>query len=341
MIKLGTGVKAEVNYLIKEAVKGVGLFIQKNTNSHIVWSNLNINKKMDYFFDYSKRFEIDLNTFRNIHNLFKNENPLNVEIGFGNGEFLLYQARKERNKNFIGFELESKNFSLIKRKLYDLDLNNVKIMRCNGTFAMDALFHDESIENIFLCFPSPWFKKKNIKHAVANEDFVDLISHKLMRGGSFELVTDDYLYLAYSIELLKQSGFFQKGEVNINPRREIATYFERRWKRKGRTIYGIKYFKTKVQNKKKKPLYKKIDFPIATNMPHKCLIKKEKAILRILDVYSSLYSSDIFVEAIVGEIKYPQHIYFHLKRGKTHFFLYPFTSLIPTEGVENSLKRLI
>jgi len=340
MIKLGTGVKVEVNYLIKETLKRIGLFIQKNTNSHIIWSNLNINKKMDYFFDYSKRFEIDLNTFRNIHNLFKNENPLNVEIGFGNGEFLLYQAQKERSKNFIGFELESKSFSLVKRKLWDLSLNNVKIMRCNGTFAIDALFHDESMENIFLCFPSPWFKEKNIKHAVVNEDFVDLISHKLMKGGSFELVTDNYPYLAYSVELLKQSGFFQKGKVNINPKREIATYFEKRWKRKGRTIYGIKYFKTKVQNKKKKPLYKKINFPIVINMPHKCSIKKENMILRILNIYNSLYSSDIFIEAIVGEIKYPQHVYFHLKKGKTHFFLYPFTSLVPTEGVENNLMYI-
>ena len=340
MLKIGTGAKVEANYLIKEAVKRIGLFIQKNTNSHIVWSNLSINKKMDYFFDYSKRFEIDIDAFRNVHNLFKNENPLNVEIGFGNGDFLLYQAQKERSKNFIGFELESKSFSLVKRKLGDLGLNNVKIMRCNGTFAMDVLFEDESVENIFLCFPSPWFKEKNIKHAVVNKDFVDLISHKLMKGGSFELITDNYPYLAYSVELLDQSGFFRKGEVDINSKREVVTYFERRWKRKGRTIYGIKYFKTKGQDEKKESLYKKIDFPIATNMPHRCSIKRGKAILRILDVYSSLYSPDIFVEAIVGEIKYPQHAYFHLKKGKTHFFLYPFTSLVPTEGVESSLMYI-
>ena len=336
MVKIGTGIKVESNYLIKEAIKRIGLL----TGGRIVWSNLNINKKVDYFFDYSKRFEVNIDIFENVRGIFKNENPLNVEIGFGNGEFLLYQAQKKKNENFIGFEVESKNFSLVKKKLHDLNLDNVKIMRCDGTFAMDVLFEDESIKNIFLHFPSPWFKEKNIKHAVVNKDFVDLISHKLVKGGSFELVTDNYPYLAYSIELFDKSGFFLRKEVDINPEREVTTYFERRWRRKGRTIYGIKCFKIKKQNKERKPLYKRIDFPIETGIPQKCSIKRGEAILRILNVYSSLYSSDLFMEAIVGEIKYPQHAYFHLKKEKGHFLLYPFTSIIPTEGVENSLMYI-
>ena len=93
--------------------------------------------------------------------VFGNNNPIELEIGMGKGNFIIEKAMKNPNINFIGVERYESVVCRALEKLENTNLTNVKII-CIDAFEVDDVF-DKEISTIYLNFSDPWPKKRHAK----------------------------------------------------------------------------------------------------------------------------------------------------------------------------------
>ena len=88
--------------------------------------------------------------------VFNNNNPIYIEIGCGKGDFIIENAKRYPNINFIGIEMYDTVLMYAINKLKDEKLNNLKFIRMDARLIEDVF--DKEIDLIFLNFSDPWPK---------------------------------------------------------------------------------------------------------------------------------------------------------------------------------------
>lgn len=160
------------------------------------------------------------------HKIFGNENPLEVEIGFGNGEYLARLIQSQPKTNFIGFEEYCQRIQRSLRKINRVPNTNVRVLRMDVRPAFHYLFAPRSIQYIHCLYPPPWPKKSDAKHRLFTTDFLKTVNNRLVEKGSIKIVTDHYPYVLWVQEQLPETGF------RMQLRSTAASYdtkFERKW----------------------------------------------------------------------------------------------------------------
>mgnify|MGYP003302757525 CR=1 FL=1 len=102
--------------------------------------------------------------------LFGNDNPIELEIGMGKGNFIIDKAIKNPNINFIGVERYESVLCRALEKLEDKQLPNVRII-CIDAIELDEVF-DKEISTIYLNFSDPWPKKRHAKRRLTSHVFL-------------------------------------------------------------------------------------------------------------------------------------------------------------------------
>ena len=97
----------------------------------------------------------------NWNSIFKNNNPIYIEIGMGKGNFIIENALRYKNINFIGIEKYDSVIVRAIQKSNGLPLDNLKILRIDANKLMDVF--DKEIDTIYLNFSDPWPKKDIVK----------------------------------------------------------------------------------------------------------------------------------------------------------------------------------
>jgi tRNA (guanine-N7-)-methyltransferase len=166
--------------------------------------------------------------------IFGNENPVEVEIGIGNGEYLARLATEHPSINYVGFEVYCERVSRSLRKLSRVTSANAKVMRVDVRPAFEYLFAPKTIQFIHCLFPAPWPKKSDIKHRLMQTDFLRLANSRLKDGGTLKIVTDFKAYAVWVTEQVPGSGFILK-ENNIGA--DHGTKFERKWQEGGQSEF--------------------------------------------------------------------------------------------------------
>ncbi|RMF55102.1 MAG: tRNA (guanosine(46)-N7)-methyltransferase TrmB, partial [Calditrichaeota bacterium] len=104
--------------------------------------------------------------------IFSSAGPLAVEIGFGNGEFLMNWARQQPDWNFVGVELSLASMERILKRIHQSGIRNVKPIHEDARFAIREFFPDNSIRHVMMNFPDPWFKERHKHRRLLNESFI-------------------------------------------------------------------------------------------------------------------------------------------------------------------------
>ena len=73
----------------------------------------------------------------------------NIEIGFGNGEFLIKNAISRPNELFIGVEVYLNGIAKVLESILDFRLKNIMLSNLNSFYFLEAM-PDKSIDKIFL-----------------------------------------------------------------------------------------------------------------------------------------------------------------------------------------------
>ena len=171
--------------------------------------------------------------------LFNNDNPIYIEIGMGKGKFILENALKYKDINYIGIErFDSVMAKAIKKIPNDLD--NLKLIRMNA-LDIDKVFSKE-IDLIYLNFSDPWPKKRWHDRRLTSKIFLDKYDSLFKDTKRIEMKTDNEDLFIYSLETLSSNGYalsdisfdYHKTDIDI-----IMSEYEMRFSKEGKNVYHL------------------------------------------------------------------------------------------------------
>ena len=133
--------------------------------------------------------------------LFAQAGPLIVEIGFGNGDYLVHLAETRTDCNVIGLEISSQSMERAEAKIETRRLTNVRPIHCRAETALAHLLEPMSVAEFHINYPDPWFKKKHHRRRLLTRGAVDLLVSRLVEGGQLHLATDiaEYAEMAHDV----------------------------------------------------------------------------------------------------------------------------------------------
>jgi tRNA (guanine-N7-)-methyltransferase len=124
-----------------------------------------------------------------------------LEVGFGAGEHLVWQAKAHPDTGLIGAEPYEMGVAKILTKLDESPLNNVRLYEGDGREIIETL-PDASLGRFFLLFPDPWPKTRHHKRRFLQMEMMDQLARVLKPGAELRFATDDKSYLPYALERL-------------------------------------------------------------------------------------------------------------------------------------------
>lgn len=134
---------------------------------------------------------------------FENANPLILEIGCGRGEYTVGMARLYPDKNFLGLDIKGARIWKGSSLAEEEDLHNVAFLR---TFIenLEDNFAAGEVDEIWVTFPDPRPKDRDIKRRLTSPRFLDLYAKVLKPGGILHLKTDNQMLFDYTLEVLQE-----------------------------------------------------------------------------------------------------------------------------------------
>lgn len=124
-----------------------------------------------------------------------------LEVGFGAGEHLIWQAQHHPDVGLIGAEPYEMGVAKLLTKLEENTLNTVRIHEGDGRDIIETL-PDKSLDRFFLLFPDPWPKTRHHKRRFLQTEMLDQLARVLKPGAELRFATDDKSYLPYALERL-------------------------------------------------------------------------------------------------------------------------------------------
>ncbi|NDC18127.1 MAG: tRNA (guanosine(46)-N7)-methyltransferase TrmB, partial [Proteobacteria bacterium] len=143
-----------------------------------------------------------------------------LEIGFGLGENLLFQASTYLKDHFIGVDPFINGVANVVQKAKELNLNNISILDIPIQKVIDS-FLDNFFSKVFVLFPDPWMKNKQKKRRLLNYLFLEKILKKMRTKSTLIFATDDQDYFNFVIKevslLRKKIDTFKYSLGNKHP----------------------------------------------------------------------------------------------------------------------------
>ncbi len=179
----------------------------------------------------------------NFSTLFGNDNPVWLDIGFGNGESIIHAAQMYPEVNFLGIEVHLPGVGHLLMAIKEFNLNNVRIIRNDAVDMLNLYIKNDSLAAIHVYFPDPWHKKRHHKRRIMNQEFLDLIQTKLTNNGRLHYASDWQPYAIEVQELLAENTWLTNQEANNGfaerPDWRPVTKFERRGQRLNHGTYDL------------------------------------------------------------------------------------------------------
>jgi tRNA (guanine-N7-)-methyltransferase len=168
----------------------------------------------------------------NLARLFPVGQPLQVELGSGDGSFLVHYAARHPEHNFIGVERLLGRMRKLDRKGRRAGLTNLRGVRIESAYFLEHLLPQHSAVALHIYFPDPWPKRKHRRHRLINERFPALAHQALAPGGTVFLRTDDQDYFEQMRDVFAAHPAFKPAETPPELA-DLPTDFEQEFQAKG------------------------------------------------------------------------------------------------------------
>jgi len=296
--------------ILKEALG----MVSKELDLEVLSSNITLSStKAVLSSEYFKKIE-------DFENISYPKEKVSVEVGFGSGRHLLYQAEKNPDTLFIGLEIHTPSAQQVLKQISLQQIDNIWVVNYDARLFLEML-PSNLCEQIFVHFPVPWDKKP--QRRVISKSFLDESMRVLGKGGRLELRTDSDNYFWYALET-----FFSVPKTEIEVRKnealEVTSKYEARWLRQEKDIYDV-YVKCTKESEQKEGI---IDFnfnavkyskDIEERLPKKALVFDGyfvhfERIFKVTD-------TSILIKCAFGSFDRPEHKYIFLEENGCRYFV--------------------
>jgi tRNA (guanine-N7-)-methyltransferase len=132
---------------------------------------------------------------------FKNDNPITAELACGRGEYTIGLASLFPNRNYIGIDIKGDRIWKGSTRAVEMDLKNVGFLRTH-ILMTENFFDPGEIDELWLTFPDPRPRKKDIKRRLTSPRYLEIYKNLLKKEGIIRLKTDNTPLFEYTLEVL-------------------------------------------------------------------------------------------------------------------------------------------
>ncbi|EFP2922822.1 tRNA (guanosine(46)-N7)-methyltransferase TrmB [Campylobacter jejuni] len=274
--------------------------------------------------------------------LSKLQGKIYIEIGFGSGRHLLYQAKENPNVLILGVEIYNPALTQVAKLAKAQNVNNILLIQSDARLLLSVL-KSKSVEKIFLHFPVPWDKKPHRR--VIGKDFCKECARVLVQNGRFELRTDSFEYFNFTLEQFLTFPA-PKFSLRKNENLEISSKYEDRWKKQEKNIYDLWVWNFNQECKN----YELNEFNLSSVKFSKEDLKKIEQNFKNITIkkddfflhFESIYKQDeiLLLKVAFGAFNKPEHCYLHLDKTIDFAFKEPFKIQENIKAI-NELKEIL
>lgn len=271
--------------------------------------------------------------------VFGSASPLVLEIGFGNGEYLVKRAQEFPEKNFIGIDREWQSVWRALRAIHKHRLSNVKILKADARWVFNRLFASQSIHEAYALFPCPWPKQRHEHYRLFSRKFLLRLNGCLVPNGIVWIVTDDRPYFEWLLEQSVDTGFSVAYEEK-GP--GFFTKYEKKWIASGKNIFYRLLLTKKTHYDFEKPrelklkIYRIKEFYPESFSPRPL---REDIVVEFKDFLYDPLRKRAVVRTIVVEDEFLQDFWIEIRQTEKDWIIRPHEGCgwIPTVGTQRAL----
>jgi tRNA (guanine-N7-)-methyltransferase len=177
--------------------------------------------------------------------VFGNDRPVEIEVGFGKGLFLLTASEMTPDVNFLGVEIVRKYQLFTATRLAIRQRRNVRVVCADAKVFLSQCVTAGSVRAVHVYFPDPWWKTRHHKRRLFTAEFVALCGRILQPAGQLHIATDVPDYFQVMMELMSQTHDFHPepppSEREPQHTMDYLTNFERKFRQQGKPIHRAIY----------------------------------------------------------------------------------------------------
>lgn len=167
-----------------------------------------------------------------------------LEVGFGGGEHLAWQAAAHPDIGLIGGEVFLNGIASLLGHIDRQGIGNVRIFPEDVRRLFPAL-PDACLDRVFVLFPDPWPKKRHAERRFIGGANLDHLSRLMRDGAELRIATDDAVYKAWAVEQMALRADFEN--VTADPFSKVedwpATRYETKAREQGRQPIFLRYLR--------------------------------------------------------------------------------------------------
>lgn len=186
------------------------------------------------------------------HEVFDNAHPIHIEIGMGKGRFIVEQAQRHPEINYIGIEKYSSVLIRALEKREGLELPNLYFIRMDAE-EINEVFAENEVDRIYLNFSDPWPKDRHAKRRLTSPQFLARYDGLLVPEGHLEFKTDNVDLFDFSLASVQEAGWqllYETRDLHHSPYMEgnVMTEYESKFSSMGNPICKLAAMRHHTRN---------------------------------------------------------------------------------------------
>jgi tRNA (guanine-N7-)-methyltransferase len=177
--------------------------------------------------------------------IFGNDHPVEAEVGFGKGLFLLRASLACPQVNFLGIEIVRKYQLFTATRFAKRALTNVRLACADARIFLRDFIAADALQAIHVYFPDPWWKKRHRKRRVFTAEFARECERALCKSGRLHVATDVEEYFEVITETVTQNTRLRAipapGGAEPADDLDYLTNFERKARKQGLPVFRAAY----------------------------------------------------------------------------------------------------
>lgn len=171
--------------------------------------------------------------------VFGNDRPVELEVGFGKGGFLVAVSQANPEINYVGVEIDRALQLYVATRIAKRGLRNVRVAKADARLFIRDCVPAASLNAVHVYFPDPWWKKRHKKRRVFTDTFAAECARVLRPGGRLFIASDVEEYFGVMTGLVEGTREFRRLEEKIAA--AVVTNFERKAREQERGVWRAAY----------------------------------------------------------------------------------------------------